>query len=37
MDARQVREVGRRRGQAMSAPGVTVDYAPDTDVSDQPD
>jgi beta-N-acetylhexosaminidase len=37
MDAPQVRELGRRRGQAMRALGVTVDYAPDTDVSDQPD
>jgi beta-N-acetylhexosaminidase len=37
MSVEQVRELGRTRGKAMSARGVTVDYAPDTDVSDQPD
>jgi beta-N-acetylhexosaminidase len=37
MSVEQVRELGRTRGKAMSARGVTVDYAPDADVSDQPD
>ncbi|MDT7728785.1 MAG: beta-N-acetylhexosaminidase [Actinomycetota bacterium] len=37
MSVEQVRELGRTRGKAMSARGVTVDFAPDTDVSDQPD
>lgn len=37
MSVDQVRELGRTRGRAMNARGVTVDYGPDTDVSDQPD
>jgi beta-N-acetylhexosaminidase len=37
MSVEEVRELGRARGKAMSARGVTVDFAPDTDVSDQPD
>jgi beta-N-acetylhexosaminidase len=37
MGAAQVRQLGRSRGRAMSARGITVDYAPATDVSDQPD
>jgi beta-N-acetylhexosaminidase len=37
MDLGKVRELGRTRGKAMNAQGVTVDYAPDTDVSDQAD
>jgi len=37
MSVEQVRELGRTRGRAMNVRGVTVDYGPDTDVSDQPD
>jgi beta-N-acetylhexosaminidase len=33
----QVRQLGKSRVRAMSALGITVDYAPDTDVSEQPD
>ncbi|OZM73256.1 beta-glucosidase [Amycolatopsis antarctica] len=36
MTSDQVRDLGRTRGEAMAARGVTVDYAPVTDVSDQP-
>jgi len=34
---RQVYELARQRGEAMRARGVTIDFAPSVDVSDQPD
>ena len=34
---RQVYELARRRGEALRARGVTIDFAPSVDVSDQPD
>ncbi len=33
----QVYELARRRGEALQARGVTIDFAPSVDVSDQPD
>jgi beta-N-acetylhexosaminidase len=37
MTTAQVHQLARRRGEAMKARGVTADYAPDADVTDQPD
>jgi beta-N-acetylhexosaminidase len=37
MTPKQVRDLGKKRGEQMKARGVTVDYAPDTDVSDEAD
>jgi beta-N-acetylhexosaminidase len=37
MTVDQVKALGVTRGKAMSARGVTVDYGPDSDVSDEPD
>ncbi|MFD8494774.1 glycoside hydrolase family 3 N-terminal domain-containing protein [Amycolatopsis sp. NPDC059657] len=37
MSPDEVKALGAERGRALRARGVTVDYAPDVDVSDQPD
>ncbi|MEC3982310.1 glycoside hydrolase family 3 N-terminal domain-containing protein [Amycolatopsis sp. H20-H5] len=37
MSPRQVRDLAEKRGKAMRARGVTVDYAPDADVTEQAD